>query len=176
MKNSVRFLLFTFVASLVFACTGKKQEAPKDEEFKDRRENTSMQRTMTDTLSVLYNVKKYLNFLKENQTDSAMAMLYEPNGGSQPVSISDERKAEILAQLKSFPVLDYEITQVNMFDEDDCEVFYTIKYFEKEPDNPMQNTLQCILKPVRHGYYWYLTIPRETSPSRVDTDNRAVEE
>ncbi len=169
MKNSVKFLLFTFVVSLVVACGGKKQETPKDDNgYIDPRENTTMQRTSTDTLAVLYNVKKYLDFLKENQTDSAMAMLYQPNGDAEPVAISDKRKAEILNQLKSFPVLDYEITQVNMFSEDDCEVLYTIKYFEKEPDNPMQNTLQCLIKPVRYGYYWYLTLPEETATTRVD--------
>lgn len=167
MKNSVRFLLFIFVVSLVFACGGKKQEAPKDE-YKDPRENTTMQRSMTDTLALLYNVRKYLDFLKENQTDSAMAMLYEANGDAEPVAISDKRKEEILTQLKSFPVLDYEILQINMFAEDDCEVLYNIKYFEKEPDNPMQNTLQCILKPIRHGYYWYLTLPSETATTRED--------
>lgn len=168
MKNSVRFLLFTFVVSLVLACGGKKQEAPKDDEYKDSRENTTMQRTMTDTLAVLYNVKKYLDFLKENQTDSAMAMLYEANGSAEPTPVSDKRKAEILEQLKVFPVLDYEITQVNMYSEEDCEVHYSIKYFEKEPDNPMQNTLQCLIKPVRHGYYWYLTIPNEAATTRED--------
>ena len=163
MKNSVKFLLFVFVFSLFFACSGgnnnKQQATEKEDEYRDPRENTTMQRTKTDTLAVLYNTRKYLDFLKANQTDSAMAMLYEPNEEGEPVQISDSRKNEILEQLKMFPVLDYEITQLNMFSEDDCEVLYTIKYFEKEPDNPMQNTLQCILKPVRYGYYWYLTIP-----------------
>lgn len=176
MKNSVKLLLFTFVVSLVVACGGKKQEAPKDDGYINPRENTTMQRTSTDTLAVLYNVKKYLDFLKENQTDSAMAMLYEPNGDEEPIAISDKRKEEILNQLKSFPVLDYEITQVNMFAEDDCEVLYTIKYFEKEPDNPMQNTLQCLLKPVRHGYYWYLTLPEETATTRVDLQSQETVE
>lgn len=161
-NNSVKFILFVIAASLFFACSGNnnKQQAVEEEKgYVDPRENIHMQRTKTDTLAVLYNVKKYLDFLKENQTDSAMAMLYEQRGENEPVAISESRKDEILKQLKIFPVLDYEITQMNMFSEDDCEVLYSIKYFEKEPDNPMQNTLQCIIKPIRYGYYWYLTIP-----------------
>jgi hypothetical protein len=160
MKNSVKFLLFVFTTSLVFACTSKKEQAPVDNTYQDPRQDTEMQRTSTDTLSILYNVKKYLDFLKENQTDSAMAMLYEAQAdGSAPVPLSDKRKSELLTQNKMFPVLDYQIVMVKMFSEDNCEVHYTIKYFEKEPDNPMQNTLQCLIKPVRYGYYWYLTIP-----------------
>ena len=171
MKNSVKLLLFAFAASLVFACTSKKGQAPADEVYKDPRESSEMQRTMNDTLSVLYNVKKYLNFLKENQTDSAMAMLYESQeDGSEPVPMSDERKAQILKQLKAFPVLDYQIEVVNMYSESDCEVRYTIKYFEKEPDNPMQNTLQCVINPVRYGYHWYLTLPNKTAETPLDIE------
>ena len=172
MKNSVKFLLFVFAASLVFACTSKKEQAPvADDTYKDPRESTDMQRSMTDTLSVLYNVKKYLNFLKENQTDSAMAMLYEiPIDGQEPSPISDQRKSEILKQLKFFPVLDYQIDVLNMFSESDCEVRYTIKFFEKEPDNPMQNTLQCVINPIRVGYYWYLTIPEKTAETPIDLE------
>lgn len=176
MKNFVKSLLFTFVVSLFVACGGKKQEAPKDNEYKNPRENTYMQRTNTDTLAVLYNVKKYLDFLKENQTDSAMAMLYEPNGESEPIAINDQRKDEILAQLKLFPVLDYEIVQINMYNEDDCEVRYNIKYFEKEPNNPMQNTIQCQINPIRYGYYWYLTLPKIDVQQPINADQGPVEE
>lgn len=157
-KNSVKLLLFVFSASLVFACSGKKQQAPADDTYKDPRESESMQRSNTDTLSVLYNVKKYLDFLKANQTDSAMQMLYETAGDSV-VAMSDKRKNEILQQLKVFPVLDYKIDVMNMFSEEDCEVRYTIEYFKKEAGDPRPNTLQCVIKPVRIGYYWYLTIP-----------------
>jgi hypothetical protein len=169
-NNSVKFLLFVFAASLFFACSGnhQKQTQNQEEGFVDPRENTHMQRTKTDTLAVLYNVKKYLDFLKENQTDSAMAMLYEQIGDNEPIALNDSRKDEILKQLKVFPVLDYEILQLNMFSEDDCEVLYNVKYFEKDPDNPMQNTIQCIIKPVRYGYYWYLTIPESVGQPPIE--------
>lgn len=172
MKNSVKFLLFVFAASFVFACTSKKEQAPvADDTYKDPRESTEMQRTMTDTLAVLYHVKKYLNFLKENQVDSAMAMLYEASAdGGEPVPMSDQRKAVILKQLKTFPVLDYQIDVLNMYSESDCEVRYTIKFFEKEDNNPMQNTLQCVINPIRVGYYWYLTIPEKTAETPLDLE------
>ena len=157
-KNSVKLLLFVFSASLVFACSGNKQQAPADDTYKDPRESEYMQRTNTDTLSVLYNVRKYLDFLKANQTDSAMQMLYELDSDTV-VPMSDKRKNEILQQLQVFPVLSYTIDQMQMFSETDCEVRYTIEYFKKEAGDPRPNTLQCVIKPVRIGYYWYLTIP-----------------
>ena len=106
-NNSVKFLLFVFAASLFFACSGnhQKQTQNQEEGFVDPRENTHMQRTKTDTLAVLYNVKKYLDFLKENQTDSAMAMLYEQIGDNEPIALNDSRKDEILKQLVEFDLI-----------------------------------------------------------------------
>ena len=68
MKNSVKLLLFTFVVSLVVACGGKKQEAPKDDGYINPRENTTMQRTSTDTLAVLYNVNTGVFFTPNTGT------------------------------------------------------------------------------------------------------------
>ena len=171
LKISLKFLLIAVTSSLVFACSGKKESAPadKDDSYRDPRENVTMQRTKTDTLAVLYNVQKYLNFLKENQLDSAMQMLYETNDDSV-VAMNDKRKAEIAEQLKVFPVLDYKTDMLQMFSEDDCEVRYTIEYFRKEPGDPRPNTLQCLIKPVRYGYYWYITIPEQAAQPPMDAE------
>ena len=49
-----------------------------------------------------------------------------------------------------------------MFNSQDTRVHYTIKYFEKTEDNPLQNTLQCVIGLRRVGYMWYLIAPTGT--------------
>jgi len=159
MKYSFRLLCFAFFGLIIFSCTNsKKDQAPKDEEYINPRQSETMQRTNTDTLAVLYNVQKYLNFLKNNQVDSAMTMLYEASGDTV-VPASDKTKEQVLQTLKNFPVLDYEILTLNMYDERNTEVRYNVKYFEKTDNDPRQNTIQCVLNPRRVGYYWFLTVP-----------------
>ena len=160
MNNTFKFLLGLLLLCGSFAaCNQKKEQAPDEKGqdwYIDPRESTHMQRTMTDTLAVLYNTKQYLNYLKANELDSAMNMLYELNG-EDVVPISEEAKAQVLRTVKMFPIRDYEIERINMFSENETEVHYTIKY--GAPDAEQLGTLQCVLMPVRVGYYWYITIP-----------------
>lgn len=169
MNFSIRFLLLAFVGFLLVACSGNKKAAPVDDTYVDPRESQTMQRTNTDTLSVLYNVRKYLDFLKTNQVDSAMAMLYEWDGKSI-VPISDSRKKEVLQTIKNFPVLDYQIESLHMYSESDTEVRYSIKFYEKEEGDPRQNTIQCVINPRRDGYYWYLTVKPISVESNYQDD------
>lgn len=157
-------LLFAVSAMLMtFSCNSKKEKVGGEgEELPlDPRESASMQRTMTDTLAVLYNTKEYLRLLQENKIDSALAMLYEASGDTV-VPLSDAHKAEVRLNVQNFPVLKYKIDRLEMFSETDTEVYYTIEYFEKPEGDPRPNTLQCVLAPKRVGYYWYLTIPKTT--------------
>lgn len=157
-------LLFAVSAILVtFSCNSKKDkvEAENKELPLDPRESATMQRTMTDTLAVLYNTKQYLRLLQENKVDSALAMLYEASGDTV-VPLSEVHKAEVLQNIQNFPVRKYKIDRLEMFSETDTEVYYTIEYFEKPESDPRPNTLQCVLAPKRVGYYWYLTIPHTT--------------
>lgn len=157
----LRFLCPAFICLLV-ACGGKKGgEQVENNSFDNPRTSNTMQRTKTDTMAVLYNVDKYLTYLKEEKVDSAMEMLYEASGDTV-LPISEKRKAEVLQNIKNFPVLSYKIDELRMFTEQDTEVRYTITFFEKDDNDPRQNTLQCVINPRRVGYYWFLTIAPTT--------------
>lgn len=171
MKYTFQIIIGFFAIALVFSACGSKSEKPEEtvnKEYVDARESTTMQRTMTDTLGVLYNTKKYLDFLKEQQLDSAMNMLYVASGDTV-LPITEEAKAQVLRTLTMFPVLDYEIDKVQMFSEDNTEVHYTIKYFESD-DADANNTLKCVLSAIRVGYYWHLVVPelnRQPNPGNL---------
>lgn len=161
----MKSLKFLFGALLVIAsvvsCSKKTEKADTDEKnwYIDARQSTTMQRTMTDTLAVLYNTKEYLNLLKANEVDSALNRLYVLQGDTvHPLSPAERETAR--KSVTMFPVLDYKIESVKMFNEHNTEVHYTIKYFELEGDSTKNNQLQCVLQAVRVGYYWYLTLPQ----------------
>ena len=155
------------LAVLLSVCCGsRKEQAPHDGGYVDPRESQTMQRTKADTMAVLYNVEKYLTYLKEQKVDSALAMLYEASGDTV-LPISEKRKAEVLQTIRNFPVLRYEITALKMYNEQDTEVRYTIEFFEKDAGDPRPNTLQCVINPRRVGYYWFLTVSPTTRDDRA---------
>ena len=166
MKNSLKFLIFFLAAIFIFSCNSKKEQEKKEETIIiDSRVDANMKRSNSDTLAVLHDVNEYLRLLKENKVDSAMEMLYEASADTV-LPISQKHLAMVRQTIEAFPVLDYHIDDVKMFSEQDTEVRYTIKYFEKSDDDPRPNTLQCVINPRRVGYYWYLTI----SPSTYEND------
>ncbi len=161
MNNTLKFLFGIFVLCAAFASCNQKKDQAADESkdwYIDPRESMSMQRTMTDTLAVLYNAKKYLNFVKANELDSALSMLYQA-AGDTVVPLSEAARKQMLRTYTMFPLRDYEIDRLHMFSETSSELHYTIKY-GAEGDS-LLNTMKCILQPVRVGYYWYLTVPKE---------------
>ena len=174
MKYLVKTLFAVVVAVLLFSCGNKNQAPVEAPEEVDLREDQTMTRSGIDTMAILHLVNDYLTKLKENKIDSALDMLYEADGDTV-VPLSDKGKAEILETLKSFPVLKYQIKSLNMFSEQDTEVRYIIEYFEKTKDNPMQNTLQCVINPRRVGYYWYLTVPKTTREPNYEEDKKLIE-
>lgn len=174
MKYLVKTLFAVVAAVLLFSCGNKNQapvEAPEEVDF---REDQTMTRSGIDTMAILHLVNDYLTKLKENKIDSALDMLYEADGDTV-VPLSAKGKSEIQETLKSFPVLKYQIKSLNMFSEQDTEVRYIIEYFEKTKDNPMQNTLQCVINPRRVGYYWYLTVPKTTREPNYEEDKKLIE-
>lgn len=154
----------------MISCSDKKKEKSSAENvYVDPRESQTMQRSKTDTVAVLYNVNEYLRKLKENKIDSALDMLYEASGDSV-IPVSSKRKEEIRKLVEVFPVLSYQIDELKMYSEQDTEVRYTIKYYEKADNDPRQNTLQCVINPRRVGYYWFLTVDSKTIETNYQDD------
>lgn len=174
MKNSFKFLLFVFAAILIFSCHEKKEKENREQFIiVDSRVDANMQRTSADTLAILHDVNKYLSLLKENKVDSAIEMLYEASADTV-LPISKSYSDQVRKTIQLFPVLDYQIDDIKLFSEQDTEVRYTIKYFEKPEGDPRPNTLQCVINPRRVGYYWYLTISPMTYENDIEKDTIKV--
>ena len=156
-KSFYAFLLLSFVL-LLAACKGeqKPQEVP---ESGDPRVDATMQRTEGDSLEIIQLTREYLTKLQNKDIDGALAMVYNVDStGVRP--ISDEQRAEMRKTLEMFPVLDFEITQMLLFSDDDTEVRYKVKFFELTPEmEGMQNTIKQAIQPRRYEGKWYVTVP-----------------
>ena len=162
MNKSIKFFLLLSAFIVVYSCSHKQEPAAQvQQEFTDDRISPDMQRTLTDTVSVLSHVRAYLDMLQRNEVDSALSFVYVEDGDSVAPLVGAAREA-LRQHVTTFPVLSYEINKLQMFDSHDTRVHYTIKYFEKADDNPLQNTLQCVIGLRRVGYMWYLIAPTET--------------
>ena len=80
-------------------------------------------------------------------------LLLNPNFSN--IKIRDEEKMKIRRTMEMFPVREYKIDRMNLFNESASEVHYTIQYGSDDA----LSTMKCVIVPVRVGYYWYLTIP-----------------
>ena len=158
MKNLLSFLFALLIVGCVVSC--KKTNDSKGAQ-QTQTEDDTMVRSKADTLQIIDITQRYLNFLKENNFDEAFEMLYEfDEENFQVAPATEETKAMVKEQVTTFPIINYHIDKVVLITESESEVHFTTEWFEKAPDNPMQNTLQQVLCPVRVGINWYLTLPK----------------
>lgn len=168
MNKTLKFIFGLSVLCASFISCSQKKDTPssdKSDWYIDQRQSEQMVRTMTDTLAVLYNVKKYLDYQKANELDSALNMLYIPDG-DDVLPLPDDKKLVIRRTMEMFPIRDYKIDRLNLFSESTSEVHYTIQYGISDD---VLSSMKCVIVPVRVGYYWYLTIPDENYQLNPET-------
>ena len=99
--------------------------------------------------------------------EGALDLLYEvKNHEAQP--LSEARKNEIRKSVRAFPVNDYTIKSMLLYNDSETQVRYTITLFEKPQGDNRPNTVEATLNPVRIDSVWYLTVGTRT----VETNYR----
>lgn len=151
MKN-----LFTLIAvsAAIAACLGSCSGGP----------STSKEATDTiptfvkaDTMEVLGLAEQYLNHVRDNEYDAALAMLNViENDSVKP--LDEKTKESIRTQHKLFPVLDYQVEELEFVHENSVRVTYAIEFFKKEPGSNIQNTMRLSFAPQRINATWYLEL------------------
>ena len=149
-----RYLCVAFLVSLcVISC---KDKATTTDTVK--KEKSSMLLNRRDTAQVLGLTKTFLEHLKAERIDSAMAMLYYLDKDGKVVPLPDSLARRQRFVFKRFPVLSYKIDAVTFMSETDSQVKYTVEFFKKEPGDPRPNTTSFFIKPMRVDFKWYLTM------------------
>lgn len=160
MKRSLYVLCLLAVVAIVSCTDGKGDSKQETEVNVDPRMDVQMERTNADSMAIIRLTKDYLDKLKADDIDGALAMLYERDSTGAVKPASEQKKAEMRQTYNAFPVVDYEITRMTLFSEDDTEVFFTVKFFETTPETEgMPNTVKQAIQPLRRDGQWYVTIP-----------------
>jgi hypothetical protein len=150
MKKILIPTLVLFLMCLCASC-GHKQESQAVQ--KEIVEVPSAQ----DSADIRQLTVDYLEALKAKEYDQAVGMLHKVRHDSI-FDLPQEDAQKLLSQSKLFPVLRYHIDDMKFDGLKDCEVYYTIQFFEKEADDPASNSMSFGLRPRKIGDEWYLTV------------------
>lgn len=153
MRNLLTFIVVfvTFAACLgLGSCSGCSSEQNKETD-------TIPTFVKADTTEVLNLVEQYLDYVKNNKYDAALAMLNViENDSIKP--LDEETKASIRMQQQMFPVLDYQVEDMKFVNENLVRVTYAIEFFKKEPGSNIPNTTRLSFAPQRINATWYLEL------------------
>jgi len=149
-------LLFTLIT--ISSCSQKQNKAPVDD-----KPFVRMDLSQKDTAEVLNLVKTYLGYLQQRDIDKALSMIHYCKGDSilpVPEKIADKQRTSLCM----FPAVRYELNHYLFVTEKDCEVKYTAVLFDKDDNDKRPNSISYIIKPVRLGGKWYLTLADHDDP------------
>lgn len=113
-----------------------------------------------DTTYVLDMVNEYMTHVQNKEYDEALSMLCEFYSEDSIFAISDEERERVTKLHKTFPVLKYTVTGMEFNAENDVTVTCAIEFFEKDPNDSIQNTIRLAFAPRRVNAEWMLTLKK----------------
>jgi len=116
-----------------------------------------MELNASDSSEVRHLADSYMEYLKSGNFETALSMLYYYDG-KQVLRLPQTLEQQQLALYKRFPVINYTLDGIIFNRETDCQVKYTIEFFEKPEGDLRPNTTSIFLKPIRLDGKWYLTV------------------
>lgn len=153
----IKYLLGALL-SLVLIC-GMTSCGNKKRVKAESQESFVCTLTAADTTEVLNLATQCMEFLKGNQTEEALQMMYFIVDG-KPTHLADNQKQKLNSKFRMFPVLQYALDGYNFSSETDNLVKYKIVFFiRSDEDDKTPNTIGFMFVPVRIDGKWYLTIP-----------------
>ena len=110
-----------------------------------------------DTAEVLAMTETYLNHVRNGNYDGAIGMLVQIVNDSVK-ELSPETEQNIRMQQKTFPVLDYHLTEMKFINENKVKITYDIEFFKKDSADRIKNTISISFAPQRINAQWYLEL------------------
>lgn len=151
--------LFGILFCMAIVCGAISCENKKAAKSMENKENFVSTLTATDTTTVLNLATQCMNFLKANQTEEALQMMYSMVD-NRPMPISEEQKQKLNSKFKMFPVLQYALDSYKFTSETNNVIKYKFEFFiHKDQNDKTPNTIGFMFVPVRVDGKWYLTIP-----------------
>ena len=155
MKKYYVLFALTLLVCLT-GCKGKKDKT-YEEAKRDYVLPTLMDVSKNDTANVLKMTEVFAECLKNKNVNGALDMLYCLEGDSIK-SLSPNLASQYRVTLNNIAGCTYRIERLVFFRETDSEVKLVAELFKKEAGDNRPNEIGIILKPVRQGGSWYLTL------------------
>lgn len=153
MKNFIAAILIVLAGMMAFSSCNSCSKSKEDV-----RTDTVATFGKADTAEVLALTSKYLDYVKNQQYDEALAMLNNIVDDSVQ-AIDDEEKSKIKIQQQTFPVLDYHVADMDFVNENKVKITYAIEFFKKSnPADSVPNTIRVSFAPQRINGQWYLEL------------------
>jgi hypothetical protein len=167
-KFLTAFGAFLFILVL---CAGCKSKNKSEEEFLPDR---YMSLSASDTTAVTDLMNQYFDLLLKKDYDAAMSMIFQVSGDSLK-AMEPEMEKHYQMGMKIVAPQRYEVESMTFRTELDCLVRYSAVLFDKESaDDPRPNKMFYVIKPVRKGGEWFLTVADDddlnTRDSRIQKD------
>ena len=161
--KNLRILALAAIAvplAMVSSCTGEKKESPATEVT---IRGPQMTLDSQDTLIVDQLSTEFIEHLKNNEYEDAIAMLYylDPDSSIVPMPRNLAIRQEQI--FRTFPVLDYHFESIRFRRETDCQVKFNIT-FSRNPEG-QDYTTSLYLQPIRRDGQWYLTVRDSSAPN-----------
>lgn len=172
MKQFFSLLLFSVIFGSICSCTSKssesdvKEKAPLTEQdwakqSHELRVDDQMSRTEDDTLAVYNLGKEFLELLKADRLSDALDML-KTYSGSTVIPATSGRREAVQDILSRFPVIDYSIDGIELLNDVDNELHYSIIFKQNAPGDNTPNKIKLMLNPFRLNGVWYLSVEERT--------------
>ena len=173
MKKLIYLCLIIAVGFAVSSCKDKKEVKKQVNPIEENPQyDNTMERSAADTTALVQMATQYLDLLKENKIDEAMAMLHDVDTtGVQP--LSEAHRKSVINNLKKFPVLSYQLEEFRLYSDDQTEMRYVYEFMPKPEGSPdLPNTMKGLIGFFRVDGQWYMTIPDlTTDPTINDLQN-----
>ena len=151
MKHLIAAAAALFVLTVAMSsCSGCSSRS-------ERQTDSTPTFVKADTAMVLELAESYLNHVRDKDYDGAVSMLNVITNDSVMPLTADMRQS-IIVQQRTFPVMGYQLTDMEFVDANRVKVTYAIEFFEKEPGSSMQNTISITFAPQRINGDWYLEL------------------
>lgn len=155
MRSFIKITTFFCILTLLFSC---KCSNNTTEAELDNVQAIVPKFDAQDSMVVSALATQYLDYLKNKQVDSALAMLSSFRNDSVLTLLDADRK-DLLKQYAQFPVLSYQIGSIVFIDNNKSELHYCVEFFERKPgQEDYPNTMNFRLNPQKIDGVWHLGV------------------
>lgn len=174
MRKLSVILSFICILVLTLSCSNKKSQTKNPYEGMSEQEQIEVQPRIElsnqDTTQLISQANQFFEYVKNQQIDQAVSMLFYLTDDEKVLPLSKDRRAKQVAALKAFHVYDVSIEDMKFFNETDCLLKCKMQ-ISPSVEGKTPAYMSCMFRPVRRDGKWYLTPANSTTDKNSQLEN-----